>query len=180
MFHTSRWNYDVTGGSSDVAFPEMEKLKGKRVGIIGTGATAIQVVPQLAKYAKELFVFQRTPSQVNARGQCDTDPTEWRDEIAAKSGWQKERLENLAEHLSGHKALGEDDLVNDEWSRLEAYCALIGSNRFGRISPEKAQEHIGRMVQLDTEHNKNPRAHHKHHQGPRDREEADTVVPDMV
>jgi cation diffusion facilitator CzcD-associated flavoprotein CzcO len=157
MFHTSRWNYDITGGSSDVAFPEMDKLKGKRVGIIGTGATAIQVVPQLAKYAAELFVFQRTPSQVNVRGQRTTDPAEWHGKIAAKSGWQKERMENLAEHLAGHRAPGVDDLVNDEWSRLEAYCALIGSNRFGRIAPDKAQEHIGQMIALDTAHNKQAR-----------------------
>ncbi|RYC59968.1 hypothetical protein CHU98_g6231, partial [Xylaria longipes] len=61
MFHTSLWNYDITGGSSEEVYPELSKLAGKRVGIIGTGATAIQAVPCLAKYAKELYVFQRTP-----------------------------------------------------------------------------------------------------------------------
>ncbi|KAH7074897.1 hypothetical protein BKA63DRAFT_471566 [Paraphoma chrysanthemicola] len=157
MFHTSRWNYDVTGGSSDVAFPEMDKLRGKRVGIIGTGATAIQVVPQLAKYAKELYVFQRTPSQVNTRGQRNTDPAEWRANIAAKPGWQKERLENFADHIAGNKQPDDEDLVDDGWSKLEAYCALVGSNRFGRIAPDQAQEHIGRMIALDSAHNKQAR-----------------------
>ncbi|KAF2024912.1 FAD/NAD(P)-binding domain-containing protein [Setomelanomma holmii] len=157
MFHTSRWNYKVTGGSSNFAFPEMDKLRGKRVGIIGTGATAIQVVPQLAKYAQELYVFQRTPSQVNSRGQRNTDPAEWRNKIAAKPGWQRERMENLAEHLASHKRPGEDDLVDDEWSKLEAYCALIGSNRFGRIAPDKAQEHIGQMMALDAAHTQKAR-----------------------
>src|SRR5258708_10090019 len=48
-FHTSRWDYEVP-------------LEGKRVGIIGTGATAVQAIPELAKVAGELYVFQRTPS----------------------------------------------------------------------------------------------------------------------
>lgn len=154
MFHTSRWNYDITGGSCDSVFPHMDKLKGLRVGIIGTGATAIQVVPCLAMYAKELYVFQRTPSQVNDRGQRDTDPKEWREKIAAKPGWQKDRLENFADRISGHTDV---DLVNDEWSKLAAYCALVGSNQFGRIAPEKAQEHIGKMISLDAEHNREAR-----------------------
>jgi cation diffusion facilitator CzcD-associated flavoprotein CzcO len=156
MFHTSRWNYDVTGGTCDVVFPELDKLEGARVGIIGTGATAIQIVPQLAKYAKELYVFQRTPSHVHPRGQRDTDPVEWSNKIAAENGWQKHRMENLAECLSGHEP-GEGDLVNDNWSGLKAYCALVGSSRFGRIPPEKAQDHIGQMVALDAEQNKTAR-----------------------
>jgi cation diffusion facilitator CzcD-associated flavoprotein CzcO len=96
MFHTSRWNYNVTEGLSNTVFPKMEKLERKRVGIIGTEATDVQLVPQLARYAKELYVFQRTPSQVNAGDQRDTDPKEWREEIASKPGWQKHQNENLA------------------------------------------------------------------------------------
>lgn len=75
LFHTARWDYGVTGGSFEDA--TLTGLEGKRVGIIGTGATAIQVVPKLAKYAKELYVFQRTPSTVSWRGQRPTDPEEW-------------------------------------------------------------------------------------------------------
>ena len=75
LFHTARWDYGVTGGSPTDA--TLKGLEGKRVGIIGTGATAIQVVPKLAKYAKELYVFQRTPSAVSWRGQRPTDPEEW-------------------------------------------------------------------------------------------------------
>ena len=62
-FHTSRWNYDVT-------------LEGKRVGIIGTGATAVQVIPELAKIASELYVFQRTPSTIDVRDQRETTDEE--------------------------------------------------------------------------------------------------------
>lgn len=159
MFHTSRWNYEITGGSYGIAFPDLDKLKNLRVGVIGTGATAIQAVPLLAKYAKELYVFQRTPSQVNPRGQRDTDAVKWKEKIAAKPGWQKERMENLAENLAGHLKPGDKDLVDDYWSKLEAYCAIIGSNRFGRIAPDAAEAHIGALLALDSAHTTKAREH---------------------
>ena len=62
-FHTSRWDYGYTGGT-----PEGEPMTGladKRVAVIGTGATAVQVVPNVARDAQELYVFQRTPSSVD-------------------------------------------------------------------------------------------------------------------
>ena len=71
-FHTSRWDYDYTGGSPTTP---MTGLAGKRVGIIGTGATAIQCVPPLARAAGALYVFQRTPSSVDARNNAPTDPS---------------------------------------------------------------------------------------------------------
>ncbi|MFU8814693.1 MAG: flavin-containing monooxygenase, partial [Pseudomonadales bacterium] len=64
-FHTSRWDFDYTGGDHNGG---LTKLGDKRVAIIGTGATAIQCVPFLGKYAKQLYVFQRTPSSVDLRG----------------------------------------------------------------------------------------------------------------
>jgi cyclohexanone monooxygenase len=48
-FHTSRWDYGYTGGDSSGG---LTKLADKRVGIIGTGATAIQCVPHLGEWAK--------------------------------------------------------------------------------------------------------------------------------
>lgn len=75
MFHTSRWDYSVTGGSQED--PQLKNLEGKRVGILGTGATAVQAIPHLAEHAKELYIFQRTPSNVWPRGQRPTDPEEW-------------------------------------------------------------------------------------------------------
>src|SRR5262252_1007477 len=59
-FHTSRWDYDYTGA-------DLTKLKDKVVGIIGTGATAVQAIPDLGQQAKELYVFQRTPSSIDIR-----------------------------------------------------------------------------------------------------------------
>lgn len=82
-FHTSRWDYDYTGQN-------LEKLCDKSVGIIGTGASAVQVVPELGKAAKELFVFQRTPSSIDIREDGPTDPS-WARSLA--SGWQAKRRE---------------------------------------------------------------------------------------
>src|SRR5580704_3058129 len=68
-FHTSRWDYAYTGQN-------LEDLSDKVVGIIGTGASAVQAIPRLGKAAKALHVFQRTPSGIDIRGDRPTDP-EW-------------------------------------------------------------------------------------------------------
>ena len=78
-FHTSRWDYDYTGGDSD---GNLTGLAGKRVGIIGTGATAVQCVPHLGEAAEQLYVFQRTPSSIDVRDNRPTDP-EWAASLAA-------------------------------------------------------------------------------------------------
>ena len=70
-FHTSRWDYDYTGGDSE---GNLTRLAGKRVGIIGTGATAVQVVPHVGAAAEHLYVFQRTPSSIDVRNNRPTDP----------------------------------------------------------------------------------------------------------
>jgi cyclohexanone monooxygenase len=111
-FHTSRWDYDYTGG--DPSGAPLDKLADKRVGIIGTGATAVQCVPHLARACKELYVFQRTPSSVDVRDNRPTDP-EWFSEIATP-GWQTRWLENFAANQTG--ALVEEDLVMDGWTDL--------------------------------------------------------------
>jgi cyclohexanone monooxygenase len=108
-FHTSRWDYDYTGGSPD---SPMVNLKDKVVGIIGTGATAIQCVPHLAKSAKHLYVFQRTPSSVEARNDHPTDP-EWFK--SQKPGWHEERMLNF---VLGTRGLAEVDLINDGWTTM--------------------------------------------------------------
>lgn len=77
MIHTARWDYAVSGGSPDDG-PDgpLPGLEGQCVGIVGTGGTAVQCVPRLARYARELFIFQRTPSAVDARGQRAMTPEE--------------------------------------------------------------------------------------------------------
>ncbi|MFP5321276.1 MAG: flavin-containing monooxygenase [Acidimicrobiia bacterium] len=111
-FHTSRWDYGYTGGDPEGA--PMTGLADKRVGIIGTGATAVQVVPHLARSAGELYVFQRTPSSVDARGNRPTDP-EWFAEIA-EPGWQQRWLENFTTLQTG--GFAEEDLVMDGWTDI--------------------------------------------------------------
>jgi len=112
-FHTSRWDYDYTGG--DPAGAPMEKLADKRVAVIGTGATGVQCIPELAKASRELYVFQRTPSSVDVRANGPTDP-EWFAEIATP-GWQRRWLENFTANLGGF-ALPDEDLVQDGWTDL--------------------------------------------------------------
>lgn len=105
-FHTSRWDYAYTGA-------HLENLAGKRVGIIGTGATSIQCVPRLAPAVGELFVFQRTPSTVDVRANAPTDPA-WA--AALEPGWQQRRIENFQILTAGGQA--DEDLVSDAWTSL--------------------------------------------------------------
>ncbi|MFI9385850.1 flavin-containing monooxygenase [Kutzneria sp. NPDC052558] len=105
-FHTNRWDYGYTGES-------LEKLADKRVAIIGTGATSVQAVPRLSEACGELFVIQRTPSSVDARGNRPTDP-EWFAEMATP-GWQRRLLANFADVLGG---VATQDLIQDGWTEL--------------------------------------------------------------
>ena len=109
-FHTSRWDYDYTGGGPDGG---LDKLGDKKIAIIGTGATAIQCVPFLGEAAEHLYVFQRTPSTVDVRGNTPTDPA-WAEGL--QPGWQKHRMENFNSMISGVPQ--EEDLVNDGWTDL--------------------------------------------------------------
>jgi len=109
-FHTSRWDYGYTGGGPT---EPMDKLADKRVGIIGTGATAVQVVPQVARAAKELYVFQRTPGAVGVRNQQPTDG-EWFESL--EPGWQHERIVNFTQAVTG--AQPEVNLVADGWTEV--------------------------------------------------------------
>jgi len=109
-FHTSRWDYEYTGGGPD---GNLDRLRDKRVAVIGTGATAIQCVPFVGETAKQLYVFQRTPSSVDVRGNSPTDP-EWA--ASLKPGWHKARMENFNGLVSG--APQAEDLVDDGWTDL--------------------------------------------------------------
>ncbi|MGI9522908.1 MAG: flavin-containing monooxygenase [Hyphomicrobiaceae bacterium] len=126
-FHTSRWNYEID-------------LKNKRVGIIGTGATAVQVVPEIAKVVKDLYVFQRTPSSIDVRDQRATTPeeyTKWPNE----PGWAVKRRERLALISAGRTALqGNDDFLS---GKVDHYKERKAHDR--ELTPE---ELIAR--QLDT------------------------------
>ncbi|WP_206474791.1 NAD(P)/FAD-dependent oxidoreductase [Dietzia sp. KRD202] len=110
IFHTSRWDYDYTGGS---AAGNLENLRDKRVAVVGTGATGVQVVPYLGEDAEELIVVQRTPSVVQPRNNRKTDPR-WAESL--QPGWQYERHDNFNGIISGHEVDG--NLVDDGWTHL--------------------------------------------------------------
>jgi len=110
-FHTSRWDYEYTGG--DPSGSPMTALGDKRVGIIGTGATAVQCVPHLARAAGELYVFQRTPSSIDVRNNRPTDP-EWF--ATLEPGWQKRWMENFTTLQTG--GFADEDLVMDGWTDI--------------------------------------------------------------
>jgi len=117
-FHTSRWDYAYTGGSPEGA--PLDKLGDKRVAVIGTGATAVQCVPELAGACRELYVFQRTPSSVDVRGNHALDPG-WFAQVA-EPGWQQRWLDNFTANWEAFTGVvGEEDLedlVQDGWTDL--------------------------------------------------------------
>jgi cation diffusion facilitator CzcD-associated flavoprotein CzcO len=137
-FHTSRWDYGYTGGDTT---GNLHQLGDKRVAVIGTGATAVQCVPHLARYAQHLYVFQRTPSSVDERGNRPTDP-EWVKTL--KPGWQRERMENFNTLVSGGAA--EVDLVSDGWTDIIRNLAAI-LPRKGAVTDD-ARHDVARMMEL--------------------------------
>lgn len=109
-FHSSRWDYSYTGGSPT---ERMDKLADKKVAILGTGATSVQIIPRLAETVEQLYVLQRTPSSVGVRANRSTD-TDWAKTL--QPGWQTKRMENFTRIVAGQPA-GED-LVNDGFSKI--------------------------------------------------------------
>ncbi|KAJ5752251.1 hypothetical protein N7520_009168 [Penicillium odoratum] len=150
IFHSARWAYNITGGSPKDS--SLVKLKDKRVAIIGTGATAVQVVPHLAKWCKHLYVIQRTPASVNFRDQRATDEEWFHKEVAVTKGWQRERMQNFHQHFT----LGELpalNLVNDEWTRAPGLVAWAG-NPEGPKLPEDIPAYKARLVEVDAPYQK--------------------------
>lgn len=72
LFHSARWDHDVD-------------LTGKRVAVVGTGASAVQLVPELARLAAHVTLFQRTPAWVVPRGGGDI-PVSDRERLADSPG----------------------------------------------------------------------------------------------
>ena len=146
-FHTSRWDYDYTGGSS---LGGLTGLKDKRIAVIGTGATAVQCVPHLAAAAKQLYVFQRTPSSIDYRNNTPTD-ADWAK--ALEPGWQQFRMDNFNTLVSG--GFAKEDLVKDGWTDIIRNILLIGRQGGGgaanpaelmQLADFKKMEEIRRRV----------------------------------
>jgi cation diffusion facilitator CzcD-associated flavoprotein CzcO len=136
-FHASRWDYKYTGGDASGG---LTGLTDKRVGIIGTGATAVQCVPLLGESAQHLYVFQRTPSSIDVKHSPATDPT-WAQSLAP--GWHRHRMDNFNALVSGMPQA--EDLVGDGWTDL------IGKLLFGlreNVSGDMSPAGIARAVEL--------------------------------
>jgi cation diffusion facilitator CzcD-associated flavoprotein CzcO len=108
-FHSARWDYDYTGGGPGQPLTD---LGDKVVGLVGTGATGIQVLPPLAAAAKHVYVFQRTPSAIGERGNRETPPEF---DQGHEPGWQQDRMDNFQAIMLGKQA--DEDLTDDGWTR---------------------------------------------------------------
>ena len=132
-FHTSRWDYEFTG-------QDLEHLHDKVVGIIGTGASAVQVVPNLGAAAKELYVFQRTPSSIDVRDDWPTDP-EW----AARRppDWQTKRRAKI---IAKERATAErnrtlrDGITREEKIRRQENANIDAMMRIHRRIDETVED----------------------------------------
>ncbi len=141
MFHSARWDYDYTGGEQKN--PVLDKLADKRVAIIGTGATSVQAVPFLGKYAKQLYVLQRTASTVDQRVNPPTDP-EWAKTL--KPGWQRERQRNFQHLALEFPAPGDTDLICDIWTEINRNLTA----EFEREGfPQSAEEYLAKREVMD-------------------------------
>ena len=170
-FHTSRWDYDYTGGTSE---GNLTGLRDKRVGIIGTGATAVQCVPHVGAAAKQLYVFQRTPSSIDVRANRPTDP-EWA--ASLQPGWQQERMDNFNMLVSG--GFQEDDLVSDGWTDIiRKLLVMIREDGASDLSPEGAgtDDGAGRL----REDGGDPRARRRDRRRSGDGRSAEAVLPPVL
>ncbi|KAL4938890.1 hypothetical protein BDV06DRAFT_225573 [Aspergillus oleicola] len=111
------------------------EIKRKKIAVIGTAATAVGAIPEVAKYAGVLYVIQRTPASVKPRGQRPTDKEEFTSEVADRTGWQYQRQLNFNSFLTNSPSPGAKDLVNDGWTDMPGYSAILGSPKHGVIDP---------------------------------------------
>ena len=144
-FHTTRWDYGYTGGSPT---EPLANLKDKKVAIIGTGATAVQVVPKLAQDCEHLYVVQRTPSAVGPRDNRPTDP-EWWDSL--EPGWQEKRIRNFTSMVSSEPV--EEDMVQDGWTDIfkhipNAYAASSEEQQLADMEQmDKVRSRIDNLIE---------------------------------
>jgi cation diffusion facilitator CzcD-associated flavoprotein CzcO len=113
-FHTARWDH-------------RRELAGARVAVIGTGASAIQVVPQLARQVGHLAVFQRTPPWIMPK----TDRA-----IAERERW-------ILARVPGAHWLRRTGLY---WRMESRILAFAFSPRVGRLAEQLARDHLERSV----------------------------------
>ena len=143
LLHTGRWDWSKSGGSQEC--PDLSLFEGKKVGVIGTGATGIQLIPHVARRAAHTYVFQRTPSYVGFQLQNTTTPEDWA-RVACKKGWQYERIASLDSMFTAEP--GAENLVQDSWSVIPGMIAFMGHS--GKVvEPADEEKHVEEMLRLD-------------------------------
>ncbi|KAI1916083.1 hypothetical protein LOZ12_001479 [Ophidiomyces ophidiicola] len=145
-FHTSRWDYQFTGGDHNGG---LKNLASKRVGLIGTGASSVQVVPHLAHSAAHLYVFQRTP--VGPVEALDY-PAKLTREIKLPPGWQKKRREQYNLMIEGIRKdiMFDNDIAGDIFYNLSRHriARMLNTNDDDMISAERRLIDFMRMEKL--------------------------------
>lgn len=137
MFHSARWNYEYTGGDSN---GNLHKLRDKRVAVVGTGSSALQIIPHLGEFSQHLTVFQRTPSYINPRDNGPTD-VEWF--TSQPKGWQKKRQDNFNAVTQG--GAYDECLVDDAWTRSTRYIgAAVGDIPEDERTPDRIADAMER------------------------------------
>lgn len=115
---------------------------------MGTGATAVQLIPEVAKWAGHLYVFQRTPSYCFPRARETVDPHEWASKVATGPGWQYRRQNNFDRLITDDPGSDSvDDLIGDGWTANAAYAGAIGSRRYN--STGDVGQRVFDMLQVD-------------------------------
>ncbi|MFC8663064.1 flavin-containing monooxygenase [Streptomyces sp. NPDC057199] len=130
-FHSARWDYAYTGGS---VHGGLERLRDKRVAIIGTGCSAVQIIPHLGAAAERLYVFQRTPAVVAPRNNHATAP-DWA--AALKPGWHEKLMWNLNALMEGHE--GAEPVADSGFGTQIAAIGALGM-RIGTAAHERGIE----------------------------------------
>lgn len=113
-FHSARWDHDVD-------------LTGKRVAVIGTGASAIQFVPAIQPQVGRLVLFQRTPPWVVPR-------LDW-----AYPEWQKALLRVVPGALKANR-------LRQYWFREWNLLAFTGKGKLRAVAEKEARKHLARQV----------------------------------
>ncbi|POS71448.1 hypothetical protein DHEL01_v210154 [Diaporthe helianthi] len=143
IVHSARWDWGLVGGSQEQ--PDMVKLRDKRVVVIGTGATAVQIIPEVAKWAKHLYVIQRTPSYIGPRNQTETTDELW-SKVATGKGWQRKRMDHFDSFISN--VPDPVDHINDGWTDTRSFSGFCGGG--GKIiRPQDVDRHFDAMFELD-------------------------------
>ncbi len=125
VFHSARWDHNVT-------------LDGARVGVVGTGSTAVQIVGSIADRVGELRLFQRTPQWVLP---VPNDPVadEERERYRADHAAMLARRDELAQAFSDNFA---NAVVDADSMQLQMLQQLCEANLEGNVADPELRERL--------------------------------------